>query len=466
MKRQTAFVAIALLSLLLTVTFPVSASGQGRSAPTAGTTTRVSVASDGTQGNDYSAEASLSATGRFVAFNSPASTLVSGDTNGVVDVFIHDRKTGQTTRVSVASDGAQANDFSDAPSISASGRYVAFFSNASNLVSGDTNGTGDIFVHDRATGQTTLVTVASDGTQANGASHHASIAANGRYVAFQSEASNLVSGDTNNTFDVFVHDRKTGQTTRVSVASDGTQGNDLSLHPSISANGRYVAFDSFATNLVSGDTNTCGPYTDGTCPDIFVHDRVTGQTTRISVASDGTQTNGYSDVPSISANGRYVAFHSFATNLVSDDTNNVADVFVHDRKTGQTTRVSVASDGTQGNDNSDGFSISATGRYVAFHSFATNLVSGDTNSTSDVFVHDRETGQTTLVSVASNGTQGNGGSYDPLISATGRSVAFYSDASNLVSGDTNSLGDIFVHDRQGGGSVEEPLPAELEAGDY
>jgi len=419
---------------------PVSAGApQEGEAPAAGTTTRVSVRSNGTQGNDFSAEASLSATGRFVAFSSVATNLVGGDTNGVPDVFVHDRKTDKTTRVSVASDGTQGNDFSDAPSLSATGRYVAFFSLASNLVSGDTNGTGDVFVHDRASGQTTLVTVASDGAQANGASHHASISATGRYVAFQSEASNLVSGDTNNTFDVFLHDRETGQTTRVSVHSDGTQGNGLSLHPSLSATGRYVAFDSFASNLVSGDTNTCGPYTNGTCPDIFVHDRATGQTTRISVASDGTQANGYSDIPSISASGRFVAFHSFATNLVSDDTNGVPDVFVHDRKTGQTTRVSVASDGTQGNDNSDGFSLSATGRYVAFHSFATNLVSGDTNSTSDVFVHDRASGQTTRVSVASNGAQGNGGSYDPSISATGRYLAFYSDASNLVNGDTNSL---------------------------
>jgi Tol biopolymer transport system component len=382
---------------------PVSAGApQEGEAPAAGTTTRVSVRSNGTQGNDFSAEASLSATGRFVAFSSVATNLVGGDTNGVPDVFVHDRKTDKTTRVSVASDGTQGNDFSDAPSLSATGRYVAFFSLASNLVSGDTNGTGDVFVHDRAT----------------------------------------------------------GQTTRVSVRSNGTQGNDLSLHPSLSATGRYVAFDSLATNLAEGgDTNSTS--------DVFVHDRETGQTTLVSVASDGTQGSGYSDIPSISATGRYVAFHSFATNLVSDDTNGVPDVFVHDRKTGQTTRVSVASDGTQGNDNSDGFSLSATGRYVAFHSFATNLAEGgDTNSTSDVFVHDQASGQTTRVSVASNGTQGNGGSYDPSISATGRYLAFYSDASNLVNGDTNSIGDIFVHNRQGVGSVEEPLPAELEAGDY
>ena len=443
--RWLFFTAIALSLVALPISSAQAVSPMR--APTAGTTTRVSVASDGTQGNDFSVEPSISASGRYVAFNSLASNLVSGDTNGVVDVFVHDRKTGQTTRVSVASDGTQGNELSDAPSISDDGRYVAFFSNASNLVSGDTNETGDVFVHDRKTGQTTLVSVASDGTQGNGGSGHAAISPNGRYVAFQSEASNLVSGDTNNTIDVFVHDRKTGQTTLVSVGSNGTQGNDLSLHPSISADGRYVAFDSLATNLAEGgDTNSTS--------DVFVHDLKTGQTTLVSVASDGTQGSGYSFVPSISASGRYVAFDSFATNLVSGDTNFAPDIFVHDLKTGQTTRVSVASDGTQGNSDSGGRSISATGRYVAFHSFATNLVSDDTNFTGDTFVHDRKTGQTTRVSVASDGTQGNDFSGDPSISATGHFVAFTSFATNLVSGDTNGTGDIFVHDRQGGGIVE------------
>ena len=161
-----------------------------------------------------------------------------------------------------------------------------------------------------------------------------------------------------------------GNTTRVSVASDGTQSNNSSYNPSISANGRYVAFESEATNLVRGDTNNFR--------DIFVHDRQTGQTTRVSVASDGTQANGHSYDPSISADGRYVAFASLANNLVSGDTNDQQDIFVHDRQTGQTTRVSVASDGTQASGHSFNPSISADGRYVAFVSSASNLVGGDT----------------------------------------------------------------------------------------
>ncbi|NLF49567.1 MAG: hypothetical protein GX577_00375, partial [Leptolinea sp.] len=178
-----------------------------------------------------------------------------------------------------------------------------------------------------------------------------------------------------------------GDTTRVSVASDGTQGIGYSQYPSISADGRYVAFHSPAMNLVTGDMNG---FTD-----VFVHDRTTGATTLLSVASDGTQGTGESMYPSISADGRYVAFHSDASSLVTGDTNSRHDIFVHDRITGITTRVSVASDGTQGNNYSSDLSISADGRYVVFQSAASNLVSGDTNSADDVFVHDLTTGTTT-----------------------------------------------------------------------
>ncbi|MDL1921870.1 hypothetical protein FBQ95_04595 [Chloroflexi bacterium CFX3] len=397
---------------------------------------RVSVASDGTQANNGSAATTISANGRYVAFMSFASNLVSGDTNNAVDVFVHDRQTGQTTRVSVASDGTQGNGNSTQAAISADGRFVAFSSTASTLVSGDTNSRQDVFVHDRQTGQTTRVSVASDGTQGNGNSTQAAISADGRFVAFESSASNLVSDDTNGIDDVFVHDRQTGQTARVSVASDGTQGNVNAIRAAISTDGRYVAFESGASNLVSGDTNNAF--------DVFVHDRQTGQTTRVSVASDGTQGNDVSSKSTISANGRYVAFESGATNLVSGDTNNANDIFMHDRQTGQTTRISLASNGAQANAVSATAAISADGRYVAFESFATNLVSGDTNDASDVFVHDRQTGQTNRISVALGDAQGNDISWRPDISADGRFVVFESLATNLVDGDTNASLDIFV----------------------
>jgi Tol biopolymer transport system component len=195
---------------------------------------------------------------------------------------VHDRQTGATTRVSVASDGTQAHAGASHPSISADGRYVAFHSLSNNLVPGDTNAY-DVFVHDRQTGATTLVSVASDGTQANEQSRHPSISADGRYVAFHAHDSNLVPGDTNNAWDTFVHDRQTGETTRVSVASDGTQGNSFSRHPIISADGRSVAFESEASNLVSGDTN--GPGVTGI--DIFVHDRGTAPAQPTATATTG-----------------------------------------------------------------------------------------------------------------------------------------------------------------------------------
>ena len=423
------------------------------------TTTRVSVASDGTQGNSSSGinnakMLAISANGRYVAFNSAATNLVNNDTNNRFDVFVHDRQASQTVRVSVASDGTQGNESSGdgGLSISADSRYVTFFSYANNLVSGDTNGYGDVFVHDQQTGQTSRVSVASNGAQGNNISLSPSISADGRYLAFESSATNLVSGDTNGTGDVFVHDRTTGQTDRISIASSGAQGVSLSWFPSISADGRYVAFISSAANLVSGDTNGV--------QDVFVHDQQTGQTTRVSVASDGSQGNWSSMNPSISADGRYIAFESQAANLVSGDTNDKSDVFVHDRQTGQTIRVSVASDGTQGIGNlsgSHGGSISADGRYVAFESSFTNLVDGDTNYPydSDVFVHDRQTGQTLLVSVANNGAQGNDDSFAPSTSANGYQIAFASLAGNLVNGDTNSHGDVFVATL----SVSLPIPS-------
>jgi len=233
---------------------------------------------------------------------------------------------GQTTeRVSVDSGGLQGNSWSSTPSISSDGRFVAFRSVASNLVSGDTNSTWDIFVHDRQTSQTTRVSVDSGGLQGNGRSQSTSISSDGRFVAFHSRASNLVPGDTNGTYDIFVHNRQTGQTTRVSVDSGGLQGNSLSEMSSISSDGRFVAFESYASNLVPGDTNGEA--------DIFVHDRQTGQTTRVSVDSGGLQGNNHSDGPmSISSDGRFVAFQSEATNLVPGDTNGRTDIFVHDRQ--------------------------------------------------------------------------------------------------------------------------------------
>ena len=181
----------------------------------------------------------ISADGRYIAFGSSSSTLVAGDTNGQADVFVYDRQTAVTARVSVATDGTQGNGFSADPALSGDGRYVAFRSAASNLVAGDTNATTDIFVHDRQTGVTTRASVASDGTQSNGLSQKVAISTDGRYVTFKSSASSLVPADTNDVTDVFVHDRLTGVTTRESVASNGLQGFRSSEKPALSGDGRY-----------------------------------------------------------------------------------------------------------------------------------------------------------------------------------------------------------------------------------
>ena len=304
----------------------------------------------------------------------------------------------KTTRVSISSAEVQGNAASIFPSISADGRYVAFASVASNLVANDTNGTTDVFVRDRQAGTTRRVSISSTGTQGNGGSYYPSISADGRYVAFESDATNLVASDTNGTTDIFVRDRQAGTTRRVSISSAELQGNGGSYYPSISADGRYVAFDSDATNLVANDTN-------GT-RDVFVRDRQAGTTTRVSISSAELQGNSYSYAPSISADGRYVAFQSDATNLVANDTNGTSTSSCATAEPGTTRRVSISSAGTQGNGNSDSPSISADGRYVAFHSDATNLVADDTNGASDVFVRDRQAGTTTRVCVSSRGPRG------------------------------------------------------------
>ena len=404
-------------------------------------TTRVSVDSAGAQANLGSTDSSISSDGRYVAFYSGASTLVAGDTNGTNDVFVRDTVANTITRVSVSSAGAQGNGNSWAPFISADGRYVAFKSTDTNLVAGDTNGRNDIFVRDTVTNTTSRVSMSSAGAEANGDSSDSSISSDGRYVAFDSGASNLVAGDTNAWWDVFVRDTVTNTTTRVSVSTAGAQGTGggASL-PSISGDGRYVAFVSSHTDHVAGDTNGA--------IDIFVRDTVANTTTRVSVDSAGTQGNGTSYASSISTDGRYVAFYSGASNLVAGDTNGVIDIFVRDTVTNTTSRVSVDSAGAQGNDASLDPSISADGRYVAFYSVATNLVAGDTNGFADVFVRDTVTNTTTRVSVSTVGAQGiDGDASLPSISADGRYVAFTSSHTNHVAGDTNAALDVFVRKR-------------------
>jgi Tol biopolymer transport system component len=425
------------IALGLVVTF--FASSTGAASPL--DVRRVSVSDDGRPGNGASLGPVLSADGRFVLFRSRASNLVPDDTNRAQDVFIRDRRLGTTVRVSVASDGSAGNGDSGGSAISADGRIVAFWSKASNLVGDDTNGRSDIYVRDRPEATTTRISVSSSGAQSNAPSRAVAISADGRVVAYRSDASNLVPGDTNGSGDIFVYDRFSRKTSRVSVGPRLRQANGRSRDPSLDAHGRLVAFRSDASNLVKRDTNRSG--------DIFVHDRIRGTTTRVSVDSHGNEASGC-DVtgcgcdPVLSAGGRFVSFWSSASNLVLGDTNARWDVFVRDRGTGRTTRVSVTSSGSEGRGHSGEPWLSATGRYVVFASQA-RLALDDRNSQWDVFVHDRRTGRTTAVT--SDDVQSNGLSTDPVVSADGRYVAFHSRASNLVSRDANHAADVFVRHR-------------------
>jgi len=406
-------------------------------------TTRVSTDSAGNQATGgYSTVSAISPDGRYVVFYSNATNIVSGDTNTSTDVFLKDIVTGATTRVSTNSSGNQGNSSSTIAAISSDGRYVAFQSDANNLVTGDTNGERDVFLKDTLTGVLTRVSTDSAGTQGTigQRSGLAGISADGRFVAFWSDATNLVTGDTNGARDSFIKDMATGITTRISTDSLGNQGALTGQATAISANGRYVTFHSSSSTLVAGDTNGV--------QDAFIKDTLTGITTRISTDSSGNEATAGSTVNTISADGRYVTFSSTATNLVAGDTNLLSDVFVKDTATGLTTRLNTDSSGSQATGGtSTAAAISADGRYVAFTSTATNLVSGDTNGLLDSFIKDTLTGITTRISTDSAGNQATGGTSSvAAISADGRYAVLSSSATNLVSGDTNTVQDAFLRD--------------------
>jgi Tol biopolymer transport system component len=361
---------------------------------------RVSVASDGTQAiGPFTDNPAISPDGRFVAFESSASNLVAGDTNGRTDVFVHDRLTGITTRESVSSAGAQGNFESYAPSISADGRFVAFASTATNLIAGMTITEYQVYLRDRTLGVTSLVSVSSGGVPGNGSSlGKPSITGDGRFISFNSNASNLVAGDTNGLADVFTRDRVSGTITRDSVASDGTQaaGVSGSYDPSLSSDGRYVAFSAGANNLVPGTTELSA---------VFVHDRVTGVTTLESIDSGGVQRFG--EFPSISGDGRFVAFRRGLTGL-----------YLRDRQTGQTL-------------GSTTFSFVATPRLSPDGRYLTFSRNSDSVSRATVSVYDRLTNQLTDLAPG-------------IRPAVANNAVVFVSANALVADDTNGSADIYV----------------------
>jgi Tol biopolymer transport system component len=400
--------------------------------------TRMNVDSAGAEANAAVYDVAISGDGAFVGFDGAAWSLVANDNNSSADVFVHELATGLTTRVSVDSSGNEHSGNSWEPSLSADGRFVAFWSFAT-LVAGDTNLVPDVFVFDRSTGTCERVSVDSAGKQANSSSSRATISADGNVVAFWSHASNLVAGDTNNALDLFVHDRVSGSTTRVNVDASGKQSigpNTYSARPSLSKDGSVVVFESDGPDLVAGDTNGKS--------DVFVV--VLGGTgpERVSVDSSGAQASGSSVQPTLSRDGRFVAFGSDAADLVAGDTNGAADVFLRDRASGTTTRVSVDSAGGEGDGRSQGALISGDGTKVAFSSAADDLVAWDPNGAVDLFLHDLVTGETRILSADCAGNPGNDDTSGFGLSDDGGVAAFASDATDLVANDNNHLYDAFA----------------------
>ena len=412
----------------------------GRECP-AQSVERMSVSSSGVQGDQNSLqESALTPDGRYVVFQSDAANLVANDANAARDIFVRDRFSGTTTRVSLSSAGVPSNGSSTRPSISADGRWVAFESQATNLVAGDANGSSDVFLHDRLTGATTLASVSSAGVPGNADSFSPDLSADGQWLAFGSRATNLVAAAGNGVSHVFLRELATGVTSLVSVTPAGALENGSSGHPSLSADGRFVAFSSGSSNLLVAPSLQ---------PGVYVRDRVAGTTVAASLSSGGVEGNSSSSFPSISGNGTVVAFQSHATNLVPGDTNFVADVFVRDLALGLTERASVSSTGVQANLPSDAVGqpprLSSDGRLVVFASLATNLVPGSLGFPA-IYRRDRVLGATSLVARSTLGAEATGQSFSPSMSSNGRFVALSSSADNLVPADTNGVRDVFQVD--------------------
>lgn len=506
--RRAILLVLAVVGSLLLAT-QARSQGPGR-------TFLASLSSDENQANRPSFQPSISADGPWVAFATDASNAVPGDTNGVDDVFVRDMNGTNTVRISLSTGGAQGNDDSNSPAISSDGRFVAFVSQADNLLGTcgefpcDINSGADVFVRDRDNDgdglfdedgavTTRIVSVDDNGEAAFGTNNDPAISADGRFVAFVSNSSggDLDPANLNDNRDVFVRDRDTDVDgiydepglvdTQLVSRSGGSEGNRDSLDPTISANGQLIAFSSTATNLDSVTTDTNG------VSDIYLRDRAAPSTTRVSLSTTEGQANGGSVQPSIDAFGRYVAFASDATNMLTtpDANGTVTDVFVRDRDAdldgifgepgagSSTGLASVASNGVQGNGRSFDPDITADGRYIAFVSSASNLRRGDTNRAQDIYVRDQLVvkqngvpGRTNRVSVSSEGdeTPPRSISNDPVVSDSGQFVAFVSNATNLLDPkdnnddnicdtgcDANASADVFVRDRQPAVDID-PIP--------
>lgn len=422
-----------------------------------GFTRRVSVNSQGELAHGGSSDLKISADGRFVTFSSAAQNL-DGTPSGTRDVYVHDLLLHRTERVSLSDTGGFASTRCDYPQISANGRFVSFVTYSDNLVAGDTNGDRDVYLRDRLAQTTVRISLSTSGEQSNNDSYAGSISDDGRYALFSTRSAKMhPDGNTRTHF--YLRDTHTNTTTRTTENSLGDAANQDCKHGFLSSTADWIVFSTIATNLPGGAANSRD--------DVYIRNLNTGVTEWISSTHLGGEPDGHCNRPSVSADGRWVVFQSGATNLVPGDTNGVIDVFLHDRVTGTTSRINQRWDGSETVRECVSPRISADGSTISFQSSDTMLVPDDTNGVGDVFVYERATQRIELVHRGSGGVLGNRGASDASISADGNRVAFESTSTNLIGGPPQIGGHLYVHTRSPLGSdpIQIAGPSEASVGD-
>jgi TolB protein len=403
----------------------------------------ISVGTGGVQADESSFFVTTSADGRYATFISFARNLAPdhpGNENWL-DVFVRDRQSDETIKVTFAHGGGLSDESSYDPHITADGRYVSYFSYAENLVPNDNNGHEwlregiDVFVYDMQNETTKRVTLTSTGEEIKGNSIGFLIP-DGRYALFYTSGQVFSTKPNKGQTAVYLRDWHSGDVERISKAMDGGYPNESANAAVSNYDGRYIVYVSEASNLVAEETNKVA--------NLYLYDRITGETRLITKAFDGNPSNNHSGHAQMSDDGRYTLFLSHATNLVSWDSNGSTDIFIYDRVTDKIRRVSVADDGAQANGLSKDPSICANSRFVSFTTEATNLVSGDTNGERDVILHDLVTGRKTVATINESGEWGNSKAHRSYLTPDCRAITFASDATNLVPVDTNSRRDIFM----------------------
>ncbi len=400
---------------------------------------RISVDVNGFESDGASTQPVMSLNGRFVAFVSTATNLVPGDTNGVGDVFLRDLQLGTIERVSVGPGGVECTHSCSYPAVSDDGRYVAF-NTATALVASDTNNALDVYLRDRLQDTVELVSIGASGALGDGPSFGATMSGDTRYVLYTSWATNLVPGDTNAVRDIFLRDRLLGTTERISVTSTGGEGSDSSgsstLSSYITPDGRHVVFGSIAPNFVAGDTNND--------QDVFVRDRVTSTTSLLVQAPGGGVPSGGADLYSMTRNGRYVGFVSSASDLVPGDTNGMSDAFVLDRTTGVVERVNITHTGVESIGSAWAPVASEDGRIVLFSTAAPDIVAYDPNDKREVFRRDRAAGRSERFVPNALAAPPGQDLFAAVMSGDGQSVAFSYIGEDITVVDTNSASDIYI----------------------